>query len=66
LNYDYEQMRDDPYRELTLDERNEAASRGDWQTVDRYDRDSESGERAYREWRQGREFRDPKPDQRFS
>lgn len=57
----------DPHRDWSPEDRSEAGRdperRGD---CDRYDRDYESSDRAYANWRRGGDFRDPKPDGRYS
>ena len=57
----------DPYREWSFHDRLDARHDPEQQeNCRRYDEDSESSERAYSEYRNGREFRDPQPDNRFS
>ena len=59
----------DPYREWTYDERCEARRSDDYEmrmAARRADKDFESSERAYESYRNGGEFRDPEPDNRFS
>lgn len=53
--------RRDVYREWSPEDRSEAGRRGDWDGCDQYDRDRESGDRAYESWRNGGDFRDPRP-----
>ena len=57
----------DPYRQWSysdrVDARNDPEQR---ENCARYDRDSESSERAYDNWRSGGDFRDPEQDERFS
>jgi hypothetical protein len=56
----------DPYRDLSYADRCDARRDPEQrENVRRYDEDSESGERAYEEWRRGGEFSDPDPDGRF-
>jgi hypothetical protein len=56
----------DPYREWSWNDRCDARDDPDQrENVERYDRDSESGERAYEQYRKGGEFSDPNPDGRF-
>jgi hypothetical protein len=58
----------DPYRDWSYDERREASRSDDYEmreAAQRAERDSESSDRAYDEWRSGREFSDPDPDGRF-
>lgn len=58
----------DPYRDWSYDERKEARDSYDpemREAARQADRDFESSERAYDEWRNGGEFNDPNPDGRF-
>jgi hypothetical protein len=56
----------DPYRDWSLDDRNEARYDPDQrENCRRYDEDAESGDRAYEQYRSGRDFSDPNPDGRF-
>lgn len=55
----------DPYREWSYQDRCDASRDGDREGVRQYDRDSESGDRAYDNWRNGGDFSDPDPDGRF-
>lgn len=59
-------MSKDYYREWSYQDRCEARERGEYQAVEQWDRDSESSERAYSNWRNGGDFRDNVPDERFS
>jgi len=60
----------DIYREWSYSDRVKAGEKaretGDWSDCDKYDRDRDSGDRAYRNWRSGGAFQDPHPDERFS
>lgn len=56
----------DPYREWSIDDRWKAGRDPDQRKdCDRYDADRDSGERAYENWRNGGDFRDPDPEGRF-
>lgn len=59
-------MKRDVYREWSLNDRNESYRQGDYEGCRQYDRDRESGDRAYENWRNGVDFQDPNPDERFS
>lgn len=59
-------MSRDPYREWSPEDRSDAWRDGDREGCRRYDEDFESSERAYDNWRNGGDFRDPYPDNRFS
>lgn len=60
-----EKMRD-PYREWSYQDRVDARWDPDQrENCRRYDEDIESSERAYDEWRAGRDFCDPDPNGRF-
>ena len=59
-------MKRDVYREWSLNDRHEAYRNGDYEGVDQYDRDRDSGDRAYDNWRNGGDFQDLQPDERFS
>ena len=59
-------MSRDVYREWSPSDRSEAWRDGDYYGCRRYDRDLESSDRAYDEWKSGGEFCDPEPDNRFS
>lgn len=56
----------DPYREWTPEDRSNAWRDGDRDGCRQYDRDRDSGDRAYDNWRNGGEFVDPHQDKRFS
>ena len=62
-------MRDnprDPYREWSYQDRCKAGrDRGQRENCRKYDEDSASSDRAYDEYRAGRDFSDPDPDGRF-
>lgn len=62
-------MRDDPrdpYREWIYQDRRDARHDPDQrENCRKYDDDWASGERAYDEYRAGRDFRDPNPEGRF-
>jgi hypothetical protein len=56
----------DPYREWSYADRVDAGKdHGNREDCRRYDRDSESSERAYDNWRSGGDFSDPDQDGRF-
>ena len=57
--------RRDPYREWSPSDRSDAWRNGDREGCDKYDRDSESSDRAYENYRNGGDFSDPNPDGRF-
>lgn len=59
-------MTRDPYRDWTPADRSDAWRNGDRDGCRRYDDDRESGDRAYDQWRNGKDFQDPEPDKRFS
>jgi len=60
-------MNNDPYREWSYQDRCDAGHDPDLRDdVRRYDNDAASSDRAYDEYRNGREFRDPEPDGRFN
>lgn len=59
-------MRRDTYREWSPEDRSDAYRSGDYEGCRQYDRDFESSERAYDNWRDGGDFIDPFPDERFS
>lgn len=56
----------DVYREWSYLDRCDARDRGETEAVRQWDRDSESSERAYENWKNGGDFRDSFPDERFS
>lgn len=56
----------DPYRDWSASDRSEAGRDHNWSMCDRYDRDSESSDRAYDNWRNGGNFVDPNPNGRFA
>ena len=55
----------DYYRQWSYLDRCEAKDRGEYKAVDQWDRDSESSDRAYERWLNGKDFSDPDPDGRF-
>ena len=55
----------DPYRNWSYSDRIDAYRDGDYGRCNQYDRDSESSDRAYDNWRSGGDFCDPDPDGRF-
>lgn len=56
----------DPYRDWSYNDRCEARRNPEQrENVRRYDADAESSDRAYDEYRAGRDFSDPNPDGRF-
>lgn len=55
----------DPYREWSYQNRKDARERGDREGCRKYDEDAESSDRAYQNWLNGNDFRDPDPDGRF-
>jgi hypothetical protein len=56
----------DYYREWSYQDRCDARDRGECEAVSQWDRDYESSERAYQNWRNGGDFQDNVPDERFS
>ena len=58
-------MSRDTYREWSYADRCDAWRDGDRDGCRQYDRDSESSDRAYDNYRNGGEFSDPDPDGRF-
>lgn len=58
-------MSRDVYKEWSYTDRCDAYRDGDKPSCERYDRDSESSDRAYDNWRNGGDFSDPDPDGRF-
>ena len=57
----------DPYREWSYSDRLDASHDQEQRENCRlYDKDSESSDRAYEEYRNGNDFKDPQPDNRFS
>jgi hypothetical protein len=59
-------MSRDPYREWTPADRSDAWRSGDYEGCRRYDDDLESSDRAYDNWRNGGDYQDPEPGNRFS
>jgi hypothetical protein len=59
-------MSRDPYRDWSYSDRLAAGRDGDKEGCRRYDEDFDSSERAYQNYRDGNDFIDPEPDQRFS
>jgi hypothetical protein len=55
----------DYYREWSYQDRCYARDNREREAVKQWDRDSESGEAAYQQWRNGNEFSDLNPDGRF-
>ena len=58
-------MARDPYREWSSVDRSNAWREGDIDGCKQYDRDYESSDRAYDNYRAGGDFSDPNPDGRF-
>ena len=58
-------MKRDCYRDWTSEDRTDAWRNGDYEGCRQYDRDFESSERAYDNWRDGGDFSDPNEDGRF-
>lgn len=59
----------DPYRDWSFPERRDAFRSDDYdvrQAAHQAQEDSDSGDRAYENWRNGGDFVDPEPDNRFS
>lgn len=57
----------DPYREWSYADRVDRSNDPEYRReCQQYDDDRDSGDRAYEEWRSGKDFIDPVPDQRFS
>lgn len=56
----------DPYRDWSPADRQDAWRDGDREGCRRYDDDRDSSDRAYDEWRNGGDFRDPEDGHRFS
>lgn len=59
----------DPYRDWSYYERREAFRSDDYdvrQAAHQAERDSESSDRAYENWRHGGDYEDPEPNNRFS
>lgn len=59
-------MSRDHYREWSPADRSDAWRNGDYDGCRQYDEDRDSGDRAYNNWRNGGDFEDPEPDNRFS
>ena len=59
-------MSRDPYREWSPSDRSEAWRDGDLEGCRQYDQDRDSGDRTYDNWRNGGDFQDNEPDNRFS
>lgn len=59
-------MSRDPYREWSYQDRQDAYRDGDREGCRKYDEDRDSGDRAYENWRNGGDFQDHEPDNRFS
>lgn len=59
-------MKRDVYREWTPSDRSDAWRNGDREGCRQYDRDRDSSDRAYDNYLNGGDFRDPQRDERFS
>lgn len=59
-------MSRDTYRSWSYQDRQDAWRDGDREGCRQYDEDRDSGDRAYENWRNGGDFQDPEPDNRFS
>ena len=55
----------DVYREWSPEDRSEAWRNGDKEGCAQYDRDYESSDRAYDNWKNGGDFSDPDENGRF-